>query len=61
MVDVKDFEVRKQTIDELVKQLRLTAYNARKLAVTKFSIDVQGSRLESIYRTLLSGNFKKST
>lgn len=32
MVDVKDFEVRKQTIDELIKQLRPTAYNARKLA-----------------------------
>jgi len=30
--DVKDFEAKKQTVDELVKQLKCTAYNARKLA-----------------------------
>jgi len=32
MSDVKDFVPKNQTVNELVKQLKLTAYNARKLA-----------------------------
>ena len=32
MTDIKDFTPKKQSIDELVKQLKFTAFNARKLS-----------------------------
>lgn len=32
MTNIKDFEPKKQTIDELIKQLKFTAFNARKLS-----------------------------